>query len=524
MEINKEENMKNQLTKLVAILLVLTLLLSMASCTKDEPMETESKTETKTTEKKEETKPKEEVKEEEPITLVMYTSSNVEEFPDGQDENDNIFIDYLREHTGYNLQWMIGPKEDADMKFNLMMSSGDTPDMARLNKSMFTSYATQGLLTPLDAALAETGPYFLSNLDENLWLAVRNSDGESLAIPLPASFTAGTSFAYRKDWLDNLGLPVPKTTDDLVNVLKAIQTAAPAGKDTIPLMASGADSAFGGLGGIVAAYGVNNDDVDENGVFHFTEVTENMRECLIFLADLHDQKLIGNNYAVNKGANINESFSAGLVFMVELGWATARSVDPALVENVPDAIFQYITEPLVGPYGDSGYPQPSPIQTYNVVPIHNASNAVYAVDFLNKFATPEIMTFMTYGPEGEYFEEKDGVFFPKDNSAEIGYQVYYNYWDKPENFFNRVSYKGFGPYFFPIENTATVKNLYNYAPPLDAVDNMSSERNDLMDVYFTKIISGAESIDTFDEFIIEWEDAEGRTAEAAIQEWYDSVK
>lgn len=510
--------MKKNYAKIVSILLVLVLLLSMVSCAKKEKEQKTDASNSTTTEKKEETKS------DEPITLVMYTSSNVEEFPEGKDENDNIFIDYLREHTGYNLQWMIGPKEDADQKFNLMMSSGDTPDMARIGKGLFTTYANQSLLTPLDDALAETGSYFTSNLDDDLWLAVRNADAETLAIPLPASYTAGSSFAYRKDWLDSLGLEIPKTTDDLVEVLKAVQAAAPAGEATIPLMAAGADRAFGGLYGILGAYGVGNDDVDENGVFTFSSVTEQMRECLLFLADLHEQKLIGNNYAVNKGANVKESFSGGLVFMAELGWADARSVDPALVENVPEAEFQYITEPLVGPYGDSGYTQPSPIQTYNIVPIHNADNAVYVVDFLNKFTDPEIMKFITYGPEGEYFEEKDGVFYPKDNSKEIGYQVYYNYWDKPENFFNRVSYKGFGPYFFPIENTATVKNLYNYAPPLDAVDNMSSERNDLMNEYFVKIITGAESIDTFDAYIRDWEAAEGREAEVAIQEWYDSVK
>jgi putative aldouronate transport system substrate-binding protein len=141
---------------------------------------------------------------------------------------------------------------------------------------------------------------------------------------------------------------------------------------------------------------------------------------------------------------------------------------------------------------------------------------------MQKFTDTEILKFISYGPEGEYFDLVDGVYFPKDNAAEIGYQVYYNFWDTVDNFHNRVKYKGFWPYYSAIMGWATYEELYNYAPPLERVENIVTSGRDLFGEYFIKIITGALPLSAWDEYVALRQADGGAERDAAIQDWYDA--
>ena len=65
----------------------------------------------------------------EPITLTVWTTANVEAFPDGQNENNNEIHSFLQEQIGYQLNWLIGSRENQLAKLSLLIASGDPPDL-----------------------------------------------------------------------------------------------------------------------------------------------------------------------------------------------------------------------------------------------------------------------------------------------------------------------------------------------------------------------------------------------------------
>ncbi|NLO37258.1 MAG: hypothetical protein GX112_13035, partial [Clostridiaceae bacterium] len=54
-------------------------------------------------------------------SITMYGPSNVEEFPAGEDENNNKIINYIKEMTGYDVTWIIAPRDNGREAMNMIM-------------------------------------------------------------------------------------------------------------------------------------------------------------------------------------------------------------------------------------------------------------------------------------------------------------------------------------------------------------------------------------------------------------------
>ena len=50
------------------------------------------------------------------ITINYLANANVQSFKEGEDENNNEFINWLKEKSGYNLVYQILPSEGAEQK------------------------------------------------------------------------------------------------------------------------------------------------------------------------------------------------------------------------------------------------------------------------------------------------------------------------------------------------------------------------------------------------------------------------
>ena len=64
----------------------------------------------------------------------------------------------------------------------------------------------------------------------------------------------------------------------------------------------------------------------------------------------------------------------------------------------------------------------------------------------------------------------------------------------------------------------------NYAPPIAELTEYTSALTDLRDEYFLKIITGAWTIDKFDEFVSKWKASGGEQVLEAVNAWYDTFK
>lgn len=161
------------------------------------------------------------------VTLTIATPSNatVEDF------ETNETTKMIQEHLGLELDFLVFPKDDYGDKLNLIIQSGDKlPDIIFNPNKVMDLCIDEELVVPLNdyysnpnysanimAASERTGvdiPQFLKTVDGNIY----NVPSFSQSV----SNTVSHKLWIYKPWLDELGLDVPTTTDEYLDVCRKV--------------------------------------------------------------------------------------------------------------------------------------------------------------------------------------------------------------------------------------------------------------------------------------------------------------
>jgi len=131
---------------------------------------------------------------------------------------------------------------ESDDAFNLMIASGDIPDIIGGNglRDEFNQYGMEGAFQPMKDLINEHAPNMRAFFDKfpELEQAITAPDGDIYHIPYLPDGKYGRAYFIRHDWLDKLGLQPPETVDELYEVLVAFRDGDPNGngqKDEVPL-------------------------------------------------------------------------------------------------------------------------------------------------------------------------------------------------------------------------------------------------------------------------------------------------
>lgn len=275
-------------------------------------------------------------------------------------QND-LNIDFvLRETPGTYNDWL--------KSYSTRIATGDLSDIVMANRPEFIKFANDGLLIPLDDLL-ETVPALKNRLTEEEWLGT-SVDGSIYAIPTSSKGGNLIGMYIRKDWLDRLQLPIPTTTEQLFDVLRAFTFDDPDGNgqdDTFGLTinlgnwsASNLTNAFGLPQWGATVRGVPEDWIDGNGVMHFGPISDEYRNYLTYLNRLAAAKVLDPDIPTNTQELFNQKIVQG-----QVGAAMIQnpqnflfaSASPALLKQIkaadPNAEWVYMS-PVKGPDGASG--------------------------------------------------------------------------------------------------------------------------------------------------------------------------
>lgn len=200
------------------------------------------------------------------ITLTIATQSN----PQILDFETNYFTKLLEDRLNVNLDFILLPakEEEAKTKINLWANDAQTklPDIIwfGFDDAMENEFGSKGMIIPVDQYLEdpELSPAFhkaLSETDREYVLnSLRMLDGKIYSIPRYDPFPWNES-CYRgwidTRWLDKLNLEMPKTLDEMHDVLTAFVNQDPNGngkKDEVGVVGST------GWGGDVAVFFLNS--------------------------------------------------------------------------------------------------------------------------------------------------------------------------------------------------------------------------------------------------------------------------
>lgn len=315
--------------------------------------------------------------------------------PDGMSYDDNSYTRFLKDDLNIEVVYdWIASSSDFDEKMNLCIGSGTIPELMNVNATQYRALLKYDMIQPLDqyfddyASDALKG--YVESGGEELKKCISNDKGEMMAIPAP-NITAGgiNEMWIRQDWLDNLGLEVPRTWDELAAVAEAFVTQDPDGNgeaDTIGILGPGNTDHMNAIGGnqfgldplfssfqSYPQYWLQ----DEDGTVKYGSIQPETRTALEKIQKLYTDKLIDTEMLVRN--NCQEAILSGKVGIFFGPWWIGYTVSDATLAGEADwrAYFTPLSED--GKYYTH---MPDPTSTYVVVS-KSCKNPEAAIKIIN---------------------------------------------------------------------------------------------------------------------------------------------
>lgn len=226
------------------------------------------------------------------------------------DRGDILAYQIAEEKTGCKINWISPPDSARAEQFNLLIASGDLPDIIQSGWRDVTGgsemYVEDGVIVPMDDYF-DYMPNYKAFLDSNPEIAkqIKEADG---SINFAACLRADDELrvfvgpTIRKDWLDKLGLEMPTNTDELYNVLKAFKTQDPNGNgknDEIPMSGQKSSDDAWGIANLAWAFNTHWDFYVKDGKITHGILEPEMKPALDYIAKLYAEGLIDKDYLVH---------------------------------------------------------------------------------------------------------------------------------------------------------------------------------------------------------------------------------
>ena len=248
----------------------------------------------------------------EPLKISVMTQQTAPMPPAPDNEIEKLIEEAT--NTRLEVQWI--PQNTYVDKLNITLAAGDLPDLIFIQdpfSAVFRGLVEQGAFWDL-APYYKDYPNLTNGISDTAWELTKQADGGNYGIPRPRPAEGAAFLNIRKDWLDEVGLPVPTTTDELEQALIAIKekkniTPFPAGIDpnglNLGYLAS-VESAFTGATWSNAYGGWKLAD----GQLTNTAFLPEERSAIEYLKKLYDEKLLSEDFASIKTDAVNNLFKA----------------------------------------------------------------------------------------------------------------------------------------------------------------------------------------------------------------------
>lgn len=219
-------------------------------------------------------------------------------------------IKKVNEKFNVDFSVQVVPYDQYTSKLPVVMAGGDLPDIIGMETvdANFVKWAKQGAFLPLNDYIDKYPT--LKAVPQNVWDAV-SVDGKIYAIPQYFPTKYGQKPVIRQDWLDNLGLQMPTTYEELKKVAIAFTKDDPDqnGKDDTYGFALAMDIVYGAPMG--PAWDESWYHKNEQGQLIPGMISEGYKEQIQFLADLYKEGALHKDWAVSKIVDVRKDFYAG---------------------------------------------------------------------------------------------------------------------------------------------------------------------------------------------------------------------
>lgn len=426
-------------------------------------------------------------------------------------------------------------------QLNLKIAAGEMPDMFTPVNGMEHELAANGALLDLTELLPEKAPHLWELIPEEVWDVIRSYDPEGLG----RIFMVPSIVAYpmeggmiRQDWLDTLGLSMPTTQEEYVEVLRAFKEKDPNGNGVADEIPTGGRAEARWMDHLFAMYGIAMWegypmwDIYE-GELTYSAVTQNMKDCLQWISELYAEGLLDAETLLNDKAGwegkVNADKVGSFYHQVRYSFQYAEQVEAATGVKADWAVMPTISAP-----GYEGFYTAKNINgmAFVVADTDDEATIDACMRILDGYGNPELWDDLYMGVEGMHHDVVDGVKVRRVDdrtTMENGLGSPYEYFSTVENFTEQLEMINTEERSWAVNRSiSNLQENVNYGRAVGSEGMPDSVYAGFPDIqnrtlyaeYASKIITGEYSIDKFDEFVERWYASGGEAVTEAAREWY----
>jgi putative aldouronate transport system substrate-binding protein len=362
-----------------------------------------------------------------------YEEIRVEVFNRGGeiDPAKNNWTDWIKnkllEDENIGITFAPVPRFDEVPALNNFMAAGDPPDICfTYSPELINSFRDMGGLFNIAPYIDSHLPDLKAFLGPDLMLPGRGliergldrSTGNLFYVPARRIFTGRYNVFIRKDWLDKLGLPLPRTTEEFYRALRAFKERDPGkvGREkVIPYIST--KQTYLRFANMLESFidpGISDRDRWIGTVAERSFLLPGYKEGVRALNKWYHEDLIGRDFPLYVSDNDTDSLiRSGIVgafmgnYEAPYRGTTSNQTLAMLRENVPDGEI-VPADPFTNSKGIAAKYCYDAAGMYIFIPI-TAKHPEAALRYLNWLAKFENRLFLQTGPEGITHELVDGI-------------------------------------------------------------------------------------------------------------------
>lgn len=298
------------------------------------------------------------------ITIAVMHNDYVKNY------NTNYYTQWLEDKSGYNIEFeYLMDGYEKEYLNTMLLSENSEIDAVFINEedkiitqNEIKTLGRQGLIMDISNYITKESNYDRISNQYNMNVVGKQNELDDALYFFPYMDTARKSENFQimwmnEGWLKNLGLQIPRTTDELIRVLEAFKQNDPnrnGKQDELPMISCEENYYLQSYNFILNAF-IYNDPLngrvylDESGKLVYAFQEDDFREGLEYCNALYNNKLLSDSCFYYSEKQLRELVNDPKDLV---GCFTSKSISDVIYSNCPDILANYIqVPPLVGPSG-----------------------------------------------------------------------------------------------------------------------------------------------------------------------------
>jgi len=281
----------------------------------------------------------------EPVPIIWYRPGTI---------GNPAYIEEVNKRMNVKLEFINETWNDMPQKRNLMLTAGEPFDLVDYMGASDRTFIDNGALQPFDDYVDKAKhPFVYMSINAKTFQGVK-VDGKAYFFP-GVSHGRNWSLGVRYDWMQELGLSMPKNEVDFYNMLKAFVDMDPTGT-TVGMQMEGKMAIRRSMYPILLTFGVpvtelsaNRDFIVEGGKLKSLLVADNLKAAFRYVNRLYLEKLINTDFA---GFNSYPQLCEKYWYASKCGVAFGNPgrTEETVQQSDPDAVLESIP-----PWSATGY-------------------------------------------------------------------------------------------------------------------------------------------------------------------------